>query len=163
MCCWLLQPPSDPGRLTKRLRHYLLHILVCTLGGIASICFRFHFQQTLRMHTQGCQGCQGCQMTRNFVRNSKILIARSTIQPFLSKIKSDLLTPLRPLDLYLQCLLKMKPETDWSNSSQCEFQKVHMKTFLIRGQKIHLIFYKDMKNIKLGHTLSFYTHRKIIS
>ena len=26
-----------------------------TLGGIASICFRFHFQQTLRMHTQECQ------------------------------------------------------------------------------------------------------------
>ena len=32
---------------------------------------------------------------------------------------SDLLTPLRPLDLYPQCLLKMKSETDWSNSSQC--------------------------------------------
>ena len=29
------------------------------------------------MHTQGCQGYQ---KTRNFVRNSKILIARSTIQ-----------------------------------------------------------------------------------
>ena len=56
-----------------------------TLGGITSICFRFHFQQTLRMHTQGCQGCQ---KTRNFVRNSKILIARSTIQPKLSKIKN---------------------------------------------------------------------------
>ena len=25
-----------------------------TRGGIASICFRFHFQETLRMHTQGC-------------------------------------------------------------------------------------------------------------
>ena len=37
------------------------------------------------MHTQGCHGCQ---MTRNFVRNSKILIARSTIQPKLSKIKN---------------------------------------------------------------------------
>ena len=59
----------------------------CTLGGIASICFRSHFQQTLRMHTQGCQGCQ---KTRNFVRNSKILIARSTIQPKLSKIKNNL-------------------------------------------------------------------------
>ena len=57
----------------------------CTLGGITSICFRFYFQQTLRMHTQGCQGCQ---KTRNFVRNSKILIARSTIQPKLSKIKN---------------------------------------------------------------------------
>ena len=37
-----------------------------TLGGIASISFRFHFQQTLPMHTQGCQGCQ---KTSNFVRN----------------------------------------------------------------------------------------------
>ena len=34
------------------------------------------------MHTQGCQN------TRNFVRNSKILIARSSIQPKLSKIKN---------------------------------------------------------------------------
>merc|ERR1712051_227414 len=34
--------------------------------------------KSLRMHTQGCHGCQ---MTRNFVRNSKILIARLTIQP----------------------------------------------------------------------------------
>ena len=33
-----------------------------TLGGIVSICFRFHYQYTLRMHTQGCHGCQ---MTRN--------------------------------------------------------------------------------------------------
>ena len=49
-----------------------------TLGGIASICFGLHFQQTLQMHTQGCQGCQ---RTRNFVRNSKIIMARSTIQP----------------------------------------------------------------------------------
>ena len=31
---------------------------------------------------------QGCQKTRNFVRNSKILISRSTIQPKLSKIKN---------------------------------------------------------------------------
>ena len=61
--------------------------LLCTLGGIASICFRFHFQQKLRMHTHGCQGCQ---KTRNFERNSKILIARSTIQPKLSKIKNNL-------------------------------------------------------------------------
>ena len=59
-----------------------------TLGGIASICFKFPFQtdyqQTLRTHTQGCQGCQ---KIRNFVRNTKILIARSTIQPKLNKIK----------------------------------------------------------------------------
>ena len=58
---------------------------LCALGGIASICFRINFHQTLRMHTQGCQGCR---KTRNFVRNSKILIARSTIQPKLSKIKN---------------------------------------------------------------------------
>ena len=58
-----------------------------TLGGITAICFRFHFLQTLRMHTQGCQGCQ---KTKNFVRNSKILIARSTIQPKLSKIENNL-------------------------------------------------------------------------
>jgi hypothetical protein len=60
-----------------------------TLGGIASICFKFHFQtddqQTLRMHTQGCQGCQ---KIRNLLRISKILIARSTIHPSLSKIKN---------------------------------------------------------------------------
>ena len=30
-----------------------------------------------------------------------------------------LLTPLTPLDMYPQCLLKIKSETDWSNSSQC--------------------------------------------
>ena len=59
----------------------------CTLGGIASICFRFHFQETLRMHPQGCQGCH---KIRNFVRNSKMLIARSTIQPKLNKIKIHL-------------------------------------------------------------------------
>ena len=56
-----------------------------TLGGIASICFKFHFQtdykQTLRTH-------QGCQKIRIFVRNLKILIARSTIHPSLSKIKN---------------------------------------------------------------------------
>ena len=39
------------------------------------------------MHTQGCQGCQ---KIRNLLRNSKILIARSTIQPKLSKIKKTL-------------------------------------------------------------------------
>ena len=69
--------------ITCDVSHYVIH----TLGGIASICVRFHFQQTLRMHTQGCQGCQ---KTRNFVRNSKILIARSTIQPKWSKIKNNL-------------------------------------------------------------------------
>ena len=62
-------------------------MLLSTLGGIASICFRLHFQQALWMHTQGCQGCQ---RTRNFERNSKILIARSTIQPKLCKIKNNL-------------------------------------------------------------------------
>jgi hypothetical protein len=50
-------------------------VVVHTLGGIASICFNFHFQtnyqQTLRTHTQRCQGCQ---KIRNFVRNSKILM-----------------------------------------------------------------------------------------
>ena len=58
---------------------------ISTLGGIASICFRFHFQHTLRMHTQGCHGCQ---MTRNFVRNSKILIARSTVPSSQNWVKS---------------------------------------------------------------------------
>ena len=37
------------------------------------------------MHTQGCQGCQN---TINFVRNSKILIARSTVQLYFSRIKN---------------------------------------------------------------------------
>ena len=32
---------------------------------------------------------------------------------------SDLLTPLTPLGVHPQCLLKMQSETDWSNSSQC--------------------------------------------
>ena len=54
-----------------------------TVGGIANICFKQWFK-SLRMHTQRCQGCQ---KIRNFVRNTKILIARSTIQPKLSKIK----------------------------------------------------------------------------
>ena len=66
---------------------FVFEIDINTLGGIASICSRFHFQQTLRMHTQRCQGCQ---KTINFMRNSKILIARSTIQPKLSKIKNKL-------------------------------------------------------------------------
>jgi hypothetical protein len=60
-----------------------------TLGGIASICFKFHFQtddqQTLRTHTQGCQGFQ---KIRNLLRIEKILIARLTIHPSLSKIKN---------------------------------------------------------------------------
>ena len=51
-----------------------------TLGEIASISFKFHFQtdyqQTLWTHTQGCHGCQ---KIRNLLRNLKILIARSTI------------------------------------------------------------------------------------
>ena len=35
------------------------------------------------------------------------------------------LTPLTPLGVHLQCLLKMKSDLDWSNSSQCAtgFQK----------------------------------------
>ena len=47
-----------------------------TVGGMPQICFK-----SLQMHTQGWQ------KIRNFVRNSKILIARSIIQPKLSKIK----------------------------------------------------------------------------
>ena len=43
--------------------------------------------KSLRMYTQGCQGCQ---KIINFVKNTKILIARSTIQPKLSKIKNNL-------------------------------------------------------------------------
>ena len=31
-----------------------MFVVPCTLGGIASICFRFHFQQTLRIQIQGC-------------------------------------------------------------------------------------------------------------
>ena len=58
-----------------------------TLGGIGLICFRFHSQQTLPIQIQGSQGCQ---TIRNFMTNSKILIARSTIQPKLSKIKNHL-------------------------------------------------------------------------
>jgi len=69
--------------------HKTFSLFSDTLGGIASICFKFHFQtdhqQTLRTHTQGCQGCQ---KIRNFVRNLKILIARSTIHPSLIKIKN---------------------------------------------------------------------------
>ena len=57
------------------------------LEGIASICFRFHFQQTLRMHTQGCQGCQ---KIRNFVRNSKYLSPGQPFSPKLNKIKNYL-------------------------------------------------------------------------
>ena len=60
-----------------------------TLGGIASICFKFHFQtdyqQTLRIQIQGSQGCQ---KIRKIVRNLKLPIARSTIHPSLSKIKN---------------------------------------------------------------------------
>ena len=53
---------------------------VATVGEMAQICFK-----SLWTHTQGRQGCQ---KTRNFVRNSKILIASSTIQPKLRKIKN---------------------------------------------------------------------------
>ena len=60
---------------------------VGTLGGIASICFRFHFQQTLRIQIQGSQGCQ---KIRKIVRNPKLPIARLTIHPSLSKIKNNL-------------------------------------------------------------------------
>ena len=55
------------------------------VGGIASICFRIHFQQTLRIQIQGSQGCQ---KIRKIMRNTKLPIARSTIQPKLSKIKN---------------------------------------------------------------------------
>ena len=78
---------NDTKRLLAKIYYSPQSKVSTTLGGIASICFRFHFKQTLRMHTQGCQGCQ---KTRNFVRNSKILIARSTIQPKLNKIKNNL-------------------------------------------------------------------------
>ena len=59
-----------------------------TLGGIASICFKFHFQtdyqQTLRIQIQGSQGRQ---KIRKIVGNPKQPIARSTMHPVLSKIK----------------------------------------------------------------------------
>ena len=66
-----------------------IHFIVCsyTLGGIASICFRFYFQQTLRIQIQVFQGCQ---KIRKIVRNPKLPIARSTIHPSLSKIKNNL-------------------------------------------------------------------------
>ena len=57
------------------------------LGGIASICSRFNFQQTLQIQIQGSQGSQ---KIRKVVRNSKLPIARSTIHPSLSKIKNNL-------------------------------------------------------------------------
>ena len=56
-----------------------------TVGGIAHICFKQWFQITADAH----QGCQGRQKTRNFMRNSKIVIAWSTIQPKLIKIKNN--------------------------------------------------------------------------
>ena len=56
-----------------------LGVLVsCTLGEIASIYIRFHFQQTLRIQIQQSQGCQ---KIRKIVRNFKLLIGRSTIYP----------------------------------------------------------------------------------
>ena len=56
-----------------------------TVGGITTICFKSGLK-SLQMHTQGCQGWQEII---NFVRNTKILIARSTIQPKLSIIKKN--------------------------------------------------------------------------
>ena len=55
----------------------LLLMVAITLGGIASICFKSLWTQIQR--------CQGCQIIRNFLKNSKILFARSTIQPKLSQ------------------------------------------------------------------------------
>ena len=55
-------------------------VATATKGGMAQICFK-----SLRIHTHGCQGCQ---KIRNLLRNSKILIARSNIQPKLSKINN---------------------------------------------------------------------------
>ena len=52
-----------------------------TLGGIARICFK-------SLRTQ-IQRCQGFQMIRNFVRNLKIVITRSTIQLKMCKIKNN--------------------------------------------------------------------------
>ena len=49
---------------------------------------RSYLFQVVSNHCGCTPGCHGCQMTRNFMRNSKILIARSTIQPKLSKIKN---------------------------------------------------------------------------
>ena len=57
------------------------------LEGIASICFRFHFQQTLQIQIQGSLGCQ---KIRKIVRNLKLPITRSTIYLSLSKIKYNL-------------------------------------------------------------------------
>ena len=56
-------------------------------GFQCNFCFRFHFQQTLRIQIQGSQGCQ---KIRKVVRNLKLPIARSTIHPSLSKIKNNL-------------------------------------------------------------------------
>ena len=89
------------GTIHLLCKHIFRYFCPPTLGGIASICFRFYFQQTLRIQIQGCQGCQ---KTRNFMRNSKILIARSTIQPKLSKIKNNL-PFLRNFDEFLNFFL----------------------------------------------------------
>ena len=77
--CWV---SSSIQNYLVRFNHKNEHY---TLGGIASICFKSHFQQTLRIQIQGFQGCQ---KIRKIVRNTKIPIARSTIHPSLSKIKN---------------------------------------------------------------------------
>ena len=56
----------------KSFDKFSLAVTHYTLGGIASICFRFHFQQTLRIQIQGSQGCQ---KIREIVRNPKLPIA----------------------------------------------------------------------------------------
>ena len=55
-------------------RFFFRRLVESTLGGIASICFRFHIQQTLRIKIQGSQGCQ---KIRKIMRIQAILIARS--------------------------------------------------------------------------------------
>ena len=53
-------------------------------------CFNL-FQNSFSSNTADAHpGVSGCQKARNFLRNSKLLIARSTIQPKLSKIKNNL-------------------------------------------------------------------------
>ena len=64
------------GGLRYQWISYKMKVWHPTLGGIASICFIFHFQQTLRS--------QGCQKIRKIVRNTKLPIARSTIHPSLN-------------------------------------------------------------------------------
>ena len=56
-----------------------------TVGGIAYICFKW-FQITADAHT----GVSWVSNNQKFCEKLKILIARSTIQPKLSKIKNNL-------------------------------------------------------------------------